>query len=235
MSFRASRSSTASERASQRYALASSCPGVPSIFMAPGCRIRSRARLRSLERALLPRRALEGSVDVDEMKRAHFVERSSSVAIGASWCAALPPVHRRRRVVNQTSDELQVGGPAAGPAELPQLTSRPVVPVESRVHLFSVTIGAVTIQGDANMRDEFTQTRLVVPSNTFLRVAACAAHAATVSHVRETGPQPPDVALVLLELMHPWEAADWSDVESALDQARFEFGDLTFTKSNVRH
>ncbi len=116
------------------------------------------------------------------------------MALGASWCAALPPVQRRCGVVNQTGDELQLGAAAVGPAELPQLTGRAVVLVESGVHLFGVTIGAVTIQGDADMADEFTQTRLVVPSNTFLGVAACAGHAATLSHVREPGPPPPDVA-----------------------------------------
>ena len=129
-----------------------------------------------------------GSVDVDdELKHADLVQRSSSVTFGASWCAALPPVHRGCGVVNQTGDELQVRSPAAGPAELPQLTSRPVVLVESGVHLFGVTIGPVTIQGDADMPDEFTQTRLVVTGNTFLRVAVCAVHAATLGHVLETG------------------------------------------------
>jgi hypothetical protein len=44
------------------------------------------------------------------------------------------------------------------------------------------------------MADEFTQTRLVVRSNAFLRVAVCAAHAATLSHVRKTGPPPPELA-----------------------------------------
>jgi hypothetical protein len=48
-----------------------------------------------------------------------------------------------------------------------------VVLVESGVHLFGVTIGAVPIQGDADMADEVTQTRLVVRSNAFLRVAVC--------------------------------------------------------------
>jgi hypothetical protein len=94
-----------------------------------------------------------GSVDVDdELKHAHLVQRSSSVTLGASWCAALPPVHRGCGVVNQTGDELQVRSPAAGPAELPQLTSRPVVLVESGVHLFGVTIGPVTIQGPRKTR-----------------------------------------------------------------------------------
>ena len=116
------------------------------------------------------------------------------MALGASWCAALPPVRRRRGVVNQTGDEFQLGACAGGPAELPQLTSRPVVLVESGVHLFGVTIGAVTIKGDADMADEFAQTRLVVPTNTFLGFAVGAAHAATLSHGRETGPPPPDVA-----------------------------------------
>ena len=69
-----------------------------------------------------------------------------------------------------------------------------MVVVESGVHLFGVTIGAVTIQSAVDMADEFTQTRLVVRSDTFLRVAVCAAHAATLSHVRDNGPPPPDVA-----------------------------------------
>jgi len=68
------------------------------------------------------------------------------------------------------------------------------VVLESGVHLFGVTIGAVTIKGDADMADEFAQTRLVVPTNTFLGFAVGAAHAATLSHGRETGPPPPDVA-----------------------------------------
>jgi hypothetical protein len=37
------------------------------------------------------------------------------------------------------------------------------------------------------MLDEFTQARLVVRGNTLLRVAAGAAHTATLSHARETG------------------------------------------------
>ena len=62
-----------------------------------------------------------------------------------------------------------------------------MVLVESGVHLFGVTIGAVPIQGDGDMVDEFTQTRLVVRSNTFLGFAACAVHAATLGHVCDTG------------------------------------------------
>ena len=49
----------------------------------------------------------------------YLVQPSSSVALGASRCAALPPVHWRRRVVNQTGDELQLRSAAIGPAELP--------------------------------------------------------------------------------------------------------------------
>jgi hypothetical protein len=71
-----------------------------------------------------------------------------------------------------------------------------VVMVKGGVHLLGITIGPVKIQGDADMPDEFTQTRLVVRSNTFLRVAACAAHTATLSYVCETGPPPPHVALI---------------------------------------
>ena len=120
----------------------------------------------------LPRRALYGSVDVDdELKQAHFVQRSSSVALEASSCAALPPVKRRRGVVNQTGYELHLG--ATCPAELPQLTSRPVVLVESRVHLFGVTIGAVTIQGDADMPDEFTQTSRSTQQHVPARCGVC--------------------------------------------------------------
>jgi hypothetical protein len=52
-----------------------------------------------------------------------------------------------------------------------------VVLVKGSVHLFGITIGAVMVQGDADMLDEFTQTRLVVRGNTFLRVPAGTAHA----------------------------------------------------------
>jgi hypothetical protein len=105
--------------------------------------------------------------------------------------------------------------------------------VESRVHLFGVTIGAVTIQGDTDLPDEFMQTRLVVRSNTLLRVSACAAHTATLGHVRETRPSRPHVALVLFEPPHRWEARRFLGRQVSLDQARLDFGDLTFSESNV--
>jgi hypothetical protein len=71
---------------------------------------------------------------------------------------------------------LKAGAPAPGPAELPQLTGRPVIVVQGGVHLFGVTIDAVTIQRDADVLDEFVQARLVVRSDMFLRVAVGAAH-----------------------------------------------------------
>jgi hypothetical protein len=101
--------------------------------------------------------------------------------LGTSWHTALPPVRQRGRVVNQTGDSLKVGAPAAGPAELPQLSGRPVVLVQSGVHLFGVAIGAVAIQRGTDMLDEAAQTRLVVRSDMFLRVAVGAAHAVDVN------------------------------------------------------
>lgn len=62
-----------------------------------------------------------------------------------------------------------------------------MVLVKGGVHLFGITIGAVMIQGDCDMLDEFTQARLVVRGNTRLRVAACAAHTATLSHDAKLG------------------------------------------------
>ena len=53
--------------------------------------------------------------------------------------------------------------------------------VQRGIHLFDITIGAVTIQGDGEMLDEFAQTGLVVPSNMFLGVAARATHTATLT------------------------------------------------------
>jgi hypothetical protein len=58
------------------------------------------------------------------------------------------------------------------------------------------------------MLDEFTQARLVVRGNTRLRVAACAAHTATLSHVCEARPPLPDVASVIFELLHRPGPAD---------------------------
>ena len=115
-------------------------------------------RAAQLKYPLLPRRALEGSVDVDdELKRAQLVQRCCSVALGASWCAALPPVRWRGGIVNQTSDLLKVRTPASGPAELPQLTGRLVILVQSGIHLFGVAISAVTIQRGADALDQFMQ------------------------------------------------------------------------------
>ena len=62
-----------------------------------------------------------------------------------------------------------------------------MVLVKGGVHPFGITVGAVMIQGDADMLDQLTQARLVVRGNTFLRVPAGAAHTATLSHARETG------------------------------------------------
>jgi hypothetical protein len=103
------------------------------------------------------------------------------------WHAALPPVRWRGGVVNQTSDLLNVRA-AYGPAELPQLTGRPVILVQRRVHLLGVAISAVTIQRDADMFDEFVQARLVVRSDTFLRLTVGAAHGSTLTQTHRSAP-----------------------------------------------
>ena len=77
-----------------------------------------------------------------------------------------------------------------------------MVLVKGGVHLFGIPSGVVVIQGDCDMLDEFTKTRLVVRGNTFLRTAACAAHTAALSHTRETRPPPSDVAHLPLELLN---------------------------------
>ena len=112
----------------------------------------------------------------------------SLVVLGTLWRGSLSPVRQRVRVVNQTSDSLQVGAAAAGPAEVPQLSGRPVVLVQSGVHLFGVTIGAVTIERGTDMFDESAQTRLVVHGDVFLGVAVCAAHAVDANARRSKRP-----------------------------------------------
>jgi hypothetical protein len=111
-----------------------------------------------------------------------------SLALWTSWCAALPPVRWRGGVGNETSDALQVRAPASGPAELPQLTGRPVILVQSGVHLFGVTITAVTIQRDGDTLDEFAQTRLVIRSDIFVRVAGGVAHGSTLTQTHSHPP-----------------------------------------------
>jgi hypothetical protein len=114
----------------------------------------------------------------------------------SSRCGAFPPVDGFRvggHPVEEVGDELGVGAPAAGEAELPEVRGGTVVVVDGLIHGIGVDLAApVAVDRCPDVAEQLGQLRLVVGADPFTRGAAFGfrGHDGTVPCSRQTGRGP---------------------------------------------
>ena len=114
----------------------------------------------------------------------------------SSRCGAFPPVDGfcvGGHAVQEAGDELGVGAPAAGEAELPQFCGGTVVVVDRLIHRIGVDLAsAVAVYHCPDVAEQSGELRLVVGAYPFLRGAPFGfrGHDATVPRCSQTGRGP---------------------------------------------